>query len=379
MARIGPDTFGAQHLAENNSVKYRLTVKGASHSSTNRVASITLNGVNINKTALTRGLNLVVIDASTMTVVEQRAFDIFQNVEHRTTFQTYISELPANRIVAIASYDALRSSPELDAFMASIGSTCWLGNAYMNRPDPNPNPGNLYFYRSAYSAIYNSTMKKIVMEDANGAVSSSTEDNRTTTDIVFDTIDDVGATGIPFRIVDDDKEYENSGTAYAFKLYVSQRALADLKLKANDIIYVTAEMFVSQEALDAGAYGQMHVEGYTSGEWKWGAPSPTVRVANVWTPIQYWVTIKPCEGISIGAYHMPSSVTTGTIKVRNAMVTQVSRTEKTSGNAGFGVNGIRATKLSEPAGFDNPIMQLLNIPTDASNKVITSNKFSEVS
>lgn len=379
MARIGPDTFGAQHLAENNSVKYRLVVKGASHSSTNRVASITLNGVNINTSALTRGLNLVVIDAATMQVVEQRAFDIFQNVEHRTTIQTYINELPANRIVAIASYDAIRSSPDLDAFMASIGSTCWLGNAYMNRPDPSPNPASLFFYRSSYSAVYNSTMKKIVMEDANGAVNINSEDNRTSTEIVFDTIDDVGATGIPFRIVEDDTEYENSGSAYAFKLYRSQRPLTELKIKAGDIIYVTAEMFVSQEALDAGAFGQMHVEGYTNGEWQWGAPSPTVRVANVWTPIQYWVTIKTCETLSIGAYHMPSSVTTGAIKVRNAMVTQVSRTEKTTGNAGFGVNGIRATKLSEPAGFDNPIMKLLNLPTNTSDKVITSNKFSEVS
>lgn len=383
MARIGPDTFGAQHLGENNSVKYRLTVKGSSASSKVNTPSVTLNGANIMATP-GRGMNLIVINADTMGVVEQRAFDIYGNAEHRTTIQTYITGLPANRIVAMFSHDALLSSPSLDAYMASIGSMSWLGNGYMNRSDPVPNADKLYFYRSSYSAIYNSNMKKIVMEDVMGAVGMGPDtsrpiDNRTSTDIVFDTIDDIGATGIPFRLADDETEYSSTGE-YTFHMYVSRKPLGDAKLKAGDIIYATAEMYVSKAALDAGAYGQMHVEGYNNaGTWLWGSPSPQVRVADQWTQIEYWTVVKACDNISAAAYHMPNDVRTGEIKVRNVTISQVSRQEKKTGNAGFGVNGIRATRLAEPEDFDNPIMQLLNLPTDVNNKVITSNKFSEVS
>lgn len=371
MARLGPSSFEAQHLSENNAVKYRLTIRGSNNDSKVVNPTCSVNGTDYGPGA-GRGLNAVVLDTNGA-FVERRAFDIYGNVEHRSTIITYINSLPVNRIVCLFSFDAMHSSDDLDSFLHNIGSRCWPGKDFLNK-------SGWTLYRSSYSAVYNSSLRKICLENFVAGNSTQTEDTRSITEVTFDTHMDIGATGLPARIVDDPKEYTGNGTNYSYHEYIpsGKTRWSDYGLVTGDKLVILAELFVSTAAINAGAYAQMHLEWTKAdGSYGGGTGSPQVKVKDTWTKIKHIVTVPDVVAnptFHLGTYHMPSSVKTGDVKTRNVILHQIARTE-TNKQAAFGVNGIRANNLIDNGNFSNPVMQLLNIPTQNNN--ITSNNFKE--
>ncbi|QFR55863.1 tail fiber hinge [Yersinia phage JC221] len=384
MARFGPDSVTASVFSEANSTKYKLCVRGSNGDSRINEVEVSINDVDVinRSTQKGRGLNLAVIDAATSTLVEWKYYDTYASNRDTAVaaFKTYITNLPITRIVAIYSFDAMLSTAELDTFMADyMGSVAWPGSAILNVSAVTnvSTPA-----RASYCAIYNSKLRKIVVENSVGnSHSSLNEDTRSFAEIVYDELDDIGANGIPARMIDDPTERTGNGSAY--KAYEwSEKMTIGVDANISDIISLTADLFQDQTLTNAGGYACISVyaanaSGSIIGEKRIDSRTGTVGKYSKQTD---YFTI-PSGAVTIGCtfYHFPSTVKTGTSKVKNVIVTKVSRIPKVTTDAAIGVNGIRMTQMREQGanGTDNPIAKLLILPVNTSS-IADSGRFAEM-
>lgn len=384
MARFGPDSVTASVFSESNSVKYKLCVRGTNGDSRINEVEVSINDVDIinRATQKGRGLNLAVIDAATSTLVEWKYFDTYASNRDTAVdaFKTYITNLPISRIVAIYSFDAMLSTAVLDTFMAEyMGSVAWPGSAVLNASAVTnfSNPS-----RASYCAIYNSKLRKIVTENSVGnSHSSLSEDTRSFVEIVYDELDDIGATGIPARMIDDPTERTGNGSAY--KAYEwTEKLTIGVDANVSDIISLTADLYQDQTLKTAGGYACISVyaanaSGSIINEKRIDSRTGTVGKFSKQTD---YFTI-PSGAVTVGCtfYHFPSTVKTGTSKVKNVIVTKVSRIPKVTTDAAIGVNGVRMAQMREQdaSGVDNPISKLLILPVNTSG-IADSGRFTEM-
>lgn len=387
MALFGPDSVVSSVFSEGNAVKYKLCVRGSNADSRINDVEVTINDVDIinRATQRGRGLNLAVIDPTTSTLVEWKYFDIYasNNSVAISAMQDYISGLPINRIVAIFSWDSMKSTDILDAYMTgTLGSAAWPNSRYINQTaTASFNPA-----RSSYSAIYNSKLRKIVCENFVGN-SSLGDDTRSFVEIVYDELDDVGITGIPQRIIDDPTERTGNGSVYAVYTWPNTQSVGSGgDLNISDVLRLNADLFQDQTLTDAGGYAVISVFAKNSG----GVITGETRIdSRGGTPGQYisksdYFTI-PANSTQVGCtfYHFPSTVKTGTSKVKNVVLTKVTKIPSNHDGAAIGVNGIRLTDMKERTnGVDNPIASLLSIPVaesgTVSSKILNSGTFAEM-
>lgn len=384
MALFGPDSFTANVFSEANAVKYRLVVRGTNTDSANNSVEVTINGTDIinRNTQRARGMNLAVIDGTTLALVEYKNFDIYGDVAANTTaLQQYVNGLPANRIVCFYTFDAVRSSTILQDYLRKLGSIAWPETAFFVIPDSPTSSKS----RSSYCAIYSSTMRKICMENFVGGSRTLREDTRSFVEVVFDEFSDIGVTGIPERMIDDPATY--SGNGYPFKNYGLWTVGTDVFRK--DIFKITADLYVDQATRDAGGECYLYVFGRNAaGQWL----TSTILRTNGLTPDEWhsvsgYYTVPDVTDVAfvgVSAYHYPSNVTTGITQSRNVQFCKVPREEAIRNGAAIGVNGVRMQTLSEvdEAGTENPVTQLLTLPTApngvVSDKKIVSHNFAEM-
>lgn len=371
MALFGPDSTTVNVISEANAVKYRLVVRGSNTDSMIRDVEVSINGVDLisRSTNVSRGLNLAVIDGTALTLIEYKRFDMYGDpVVNGQAIKDYVSGLPANRIVCFYSYDAMKSTADFDTYMYSIGSRAWgNGTRYMNLPDS----ASTHFYRPSYCAIYSTTMKKICMENFTGSSFGLGEDSRSFVEVVFDTFDDIGITGIPERMVDDLNEY--SSDVYEFHKFGAWNIGSDVY--NGDIFKVTADLYADQTLVDEGGAACLYVYSRDTGG-QWASPSTVLRTtglaADTWHSVSGYYTI-PNETqwtqLGCSAYRYPSTVTNGVAKIRNVSMTKVPRAEVERGGAAIGVNGIRLSKMVEVDSGGNPIDKLLSVPVATSGAV----------
>lgn len=367
MALFGSQSVVTSVVSENDSVKYKLVVRGSNSDSLINEVEVTLNDVDIiNRTTQRgRGLNLAVINADTMTFAEWKTFDIYALDNNVAAMMDYINGLPSNRIVAIYSFDMIKSNSTLDTFMAkTMGSLAWPGTTFLTR-DPRTSPASNPA-SSSYSAIYNSKMKKIVSENFVGNVHSSlSEDSRSFSEVVFDTIDDVGATGIPQRIIDDITERTGDGSSYAVYTWPNTQTVGT-DVFVGDILRFTGDLFQDQTLTDAGGYAALSVAAYDSSNKLLDEKRIDSRgaVGAFTSKEDFFIIPTDAATVTTTFYHFPSTVKTGTSKVKNVVLTKASRITKTTGTAAIGVNGIRLNVATEKdsSGSDNPLDKLLKLP-----------------
>ncbi|QPX76617.1 putative hinge connector long tail fiber proximal connector [Cronobacter phage vB_CsaM_SemperBestia] len=385
MALFGPDSFTANVFSEANAVKYRLVVRGTNNDSAVNSVEVSINGADIinRRTQVARGINLAVIDGTTLALLDYKAFDMYGDpATNGNAIKDYLNSLPANRIVCFYTFDAIKSDDNFLATMRKIGSVAWPETRFFNIPITTTN----YSHRSSYSAIYSSTMKKICMENFVGGSGTGLKDNTTSfVEVVFDEFSDIGVTGIPERMLDDPQTY--SGNGYPFKAYGVWNVGSDVS--RNDIFKITADIYIDQAARNAGAecylYAFTHI---ASGQWISSTVLRTTGLAaDTWHSVSGYYTIPDNADITrlgVSAYHYPSTVTTGQARCRNIQFCKVPREEVNRNGAAIGVNGIRMQTLSEvtDAGTVNPIEQLLSLPVSPvgviSDKKISSHNFAEL-
>lgn len=386
MALFGPDSFTANVFSEANAVKYRLVVRGTNNDSAVNSVEVSINGADIinRRTQAARGINLAVIDGTTLALLDYKAFDMYGDpATNGNAIKDYLNSLPANRIVCFYTFDAIKSDDNFLATMRKIGSVAWPETRFFSIPNTATN----YSQRSSYSAIYSSTMKKICMENFVGG-SGSLKDNTTSfVEVVFDEFSDIGVTGIPERMVDDVQTYQNSGDLYGFHAYGTWIVGSDVFL--GDIFKFTGDLYCSKELRDAG--GEVHLYMWTengSGQWITSSILRTTGLApDQWHSLSGYFTI-PTDPLNarMGSqvYHYPSSVKVGLAQCRNVQITKVPREEINRNGAAVGVNGVRMQTLSEvdSSGNENPIDKLLSLPVSptgvVSDKKIISHNFAEL-
>lgn len=387
MALFGPDSFTANVFSEANAVKYRLVVRGTNNDSAVNSVEVSINGADIinRRTQVARGINLAVIDGTTLALLDYKSFDMYGDpATNGNAIKDYLNSLPANRIVCFYTFDAIRSDDNFLATMRKIGSVAWPETRFFNIPITTTN----YSHRSSYSAIYSSTMKKICMENFVGGSGTGLKDNTTSfVEVVFDEFSDIGVTGIPERMVDDSQTYQNSGSAYGFHFYGMWSIGNDVYL--GDTFKFTGDLYCSKELRDAG--GEVHLYMWTengSGQWIKSSILRTTGLApDKWHSLSGYFTI-PTDAINVRmgsqVYHYPSTVKVGLAQCRNVQISKVPREEVDRNGAAIGVNGIRMQTLSEvtDAGTVNPIEQLLSLPVSPvgviSDKKISSHNFAEL-
>lgn len=387
MALFGPDSFTANVFSEANAVKYRLVVRGTNNDSAVNSVEVSINGADIinRNVQRGRGINLAVIDGTSLALLDFKTFDMYGDpTTNGTAISDYLSTLPANRIVCFYTFDAIKSTDAFLSYMRTIGSVAWPETRFFSTPTtPTNNP-----QRSSYSAIYSSTMKKICMENFVGGSGSGLKDNTTSfVEVVFDEFSDIGVTGIPERMVDDVQVYQNSGSAYGFHLYGMWDIGSTVFL--GDIFKFTGDVYCSQELRDAG--GECYLYMWTqnaSGQWLSSAILRTTGLApDEWHSLSGYFTI-PTDALNVKmgcmVYHYPSTVKVGLAQCRNVQISKVPRTETDRNGAAIGVNGIRMQTLSEvdDTGTQNPIDMLLSLPVSPSgtnsDKKIESHNFAEL-
>lgn len=371
MALFGPDTVVASVFSETDSVKYKLVVRGSNSDSRVTDVEVSINDKDIINRASqrARGLNLAVIDATTLTLIEWKNYDMYSLGSNVSAFKQYINGLPPTRIVALYTWDAIKSNDELDEFLVSnMGSLAWRKGEFLNIPSTS----KLTPSRSSYCAIYNSKMRKIVSENFVGnSHASLNEDSRSFVEIVFDSLDDVGYTGIPQRIIDDISERTGDGSVYDVYTWPSQ-LLVGSDVYPGDLLRLTGDLFQDQVLTDANGYAALSVYAKDSSgkilEEK--RIDSRGRIDKYTSKETYFEIPAGAATINCTFYHFPSTVKTGTAMVKNVVLTKVSRLPRETGTAAIGVNGFRVASMHETdaEGNDNPIDQLLKLPVDVKGK-----------
>ncbi|UOX40362.1 long tail fiber protein proximal connector [Aeromonas phage GomatiRiver_11] len=371
MAHFGPSYVETTHFGENNAVKYKLELQGSNFDSSNTVSFVKINGANT-LSATARGINVITIDENGV-ASNQAAFDIYQRPEHFDTLRAYLMSAPSNRIIALVSWDAIKSSVDFDTFMRQYGAISWPGVEYLNKANTN---GSAY-YRSSYVAIFNTTLKRFCYENFVGNSPGKTEDTAAKLEAVFDIVEDIGACGTPERKVDDITEYFSSGNDYAFVRYFPTENISNFEA----VYHVKCEIYRDQALIDANGQSRLYVWSQdASGKWyNQLILGDTSVPADTWTTFEgyYKLPIQSLGATMWGcqAYRWPSSVKVGRAGARNVSVTRVTRDDDDKvTNAAFGVNGMRSNKIEESVDLGNPIMQLLNLKP---NNVTTSHELRE--
>ncbi|AAX63706.1 gp35 [Aeromonas phage 31] len=370
MAHLGPSYVETSHLSENNAIKYKLEALGSNADSTVKVPFIKLNGAS-RLSSYSRGITAVTISPNGV-ASNQATFDLYTRPEHFDTLRSYLMSAPSNNIVVLVSYDAMKSTEAFDEFMNQYGSRSWPGVPYLNKVLPDSR-----LYRSSYVAIFNTSLKRFCYENFVGNDYTATSDTSAYLEVVFDTVEDIGACGTPERKVDDINEYFSRPDDYAFIRYFPTENITNWEA----IYHVKCELYNDQVLKDANGHARLYLWTQNSG----GTWFSQMILSNVDGVVGQWNTYEgdfklPAAGggatlWGCQAYRWPSSAKVGLAGARNVIVTRVTRDDDDKvENAAFGVNGMRANTLSDNGNFSNPVMQLLNLKP---KNVVTSNELRE--
>lgn len=360
-AHFDQDSSTFNSISENNSILYKLEVRG-SNSDSSKQTRIRFNGVEI-ETNYERGLNLRVL-SETGDIIEEK---VFYGRGSSLALREYLDGLTGDYIIAIASHDELYPDPIADEMFNKLGSASYPNSLLLSQ-----------IPRVSYSAIYSNKLKKIVcegMQVSNGSgVDSSIQIEK-----VYDTIDDLAVTGVPLRVIDDLTEYQSdSSQNFEMVQYPPEEtyiSIEEYNIKSGDMLLISCDFYRDEEAKNANIHARFFHNYFSDGVYKTG-----IRISgsqfNNWEHVEkIFIVPDGVDSVVTGCMRYPANSDVGIVKVKNILITHISQEVKQDGNTSFGVNGIRTTSIQDNGDFTNPVMQLLRLPID--NKKITSNNFKE--
>lgn len=340
MAYFDEDSFTTQNMSENNAVKYRLRLKGSNNNSTSPSPAVFINNTSQLKFNPGRGLTTVIFD-SNMQYVAEKTFDTFGDTANAcNSCMIYMDSFGPGFIIAAVSRDAIRSSLAFDEYMAKKGSKSWPGAELLGK-----------FYRSSAVFLYNTTQQQILAEGYQLTVAQN-GDTSITMDFVYDTVDDLGATGLSQFAVSDPNEYNVNN--YNGPIFVEQ-PLTELNLAKGDALLCAFDLYTPKSVWDSGGKSRLSINYLKGTTWVSGDAKMNTK-PDTWERFEFYTTIPNSDinTLQVKAFRYPSSVTTGVVNVKNVSVSKVLRTDKVTGNAAIGVYGARMNSASEipmpPAG-----------------------------
>lgn len=361
-AHFDQDSATFTSISENNSVMYKLEVRGSNKDST-KPARIRFNGVEITGTGYQTGLNFKVLTPTGQLHEEK----VFYGRGAALAMRDYLRNLKGDYVIAMASHGELMEDPVNDGIFDSLGSVSYPNHILLKQMP-----------QVSYAAIYSTKMGKIVCEGMQASHGAG-QDSSIQIEKVYDTIDDLAITGIPQRFLDYPVEY-TSEDAEHFELIQWPKneisaPLTDFHIKAGDKLAISFELFRDAAAASAGVTARFFHQYYLDGVYKTGVRYNASK-KDQWERFEAVYTVpEGVDSVSTGCIRYPTNSNEGIVKIRNVLITQISGVVKTDGNASFGVNGVRTTHIQDNGDFTNPVMSLLKLPL--TNKHITSNNFKE--
>lgn len=344
MGRVGP-FFSPSTINETYSLKYKLVVRGSNYDSAFTNPEVSVNDVDIvdRESLLKKGLHLVVIN-KTGEFVEQKYYDTSLLTDNTVnTIRNYIKSLDPEYVIAVCSSGELNSIASFDELMSDIGSSIWPGERYFKR-----------FARSSYSAIISSKMKKIVKEHFLG--NKMFYDNRSFTEYVFDTVDDLGFTGVTKALHDQEPEIVGQ-QVFSYDIAIN-------KIKPNSFYLIRADMKVDSALSENKGSAIIYIKHVES------ATSPETIIAQISSESLDYETVTKYFNIgdlNSGSLKIEYAKTPynadGSPYFKNVIMNQISRLEHTiDQNAAIGVNGMRINTMK----YSDNILSLKDNDPDSS-------------
>lgn len=295
-------------IAENNSTQFYIKVIGSQNDLSNKNL---LSRVEINKvrsgTIMNRGLNVQRFD-SNMKLVEERSFDIYDNVVVQgKAFVDYVLSTSTG-LLAIYTFDAISNSDLINSLMRDYGASAWPWHLKSTK-------------RFAWCGIVDCANKNMVSDAAGGLGDSFPA----MIDYYIDTMSDLGITGAGNVIVQDPNEY--SGKEYLVHEYMKKTSLSEIKqLRSGEWLLVRADLMQDAEAIANNAYATITVQFYDEN-------SSYLKAITIRGNSSTYKTVETKSDIpagafymDIGLYHSPiATAGKGLVTSKNLVVQPVSK------------------------------------------------------
>ena len=336
MAAFGEDFVETQVLSEANSVRYWLRAFATHANAVPNESIVSINQKTISQLPI-KGINVYKIN--TNTVEDRKNFELTNNDStSNNAFVTYMNQQKSGLYLIITGVNYC-SSKVVDDWFSSNLSTCWAGADFaINYPN------------SAYVGLWGASKGKILSENfyANDGVLK--EDSRAKLDIIYDTVGDVGYTGIPYRAIEDTNEYQDF-TGYEYIRYPQQNIsiskLSEYNLSAGTPVRFTCDLYASADLLKAGSTTRMNIRWFQGSNM---LSSVSLEVPNnspdKWVRFERSLIIpNNADGFTAVVSRYPKTTSKAESKIRNVLMVQTSAPEQMQNSpAEFGVNGIRMNK-----------------------------------
>lgn len=342
MTDIGKELITVRMVSESNSVTYKLNI-GVPNSGNPKLPYLKLNDVDLQTQASvvqSTGINVRGFNVPS-TIAEVKNFTMGTTESSiNDGFIQYMDSV-THKLVILYSGKNLKSSPKVDAWFSSKGSVNWPGSERCER------------FNYTYIALYSPSRKKILAEVYNGE-DKPTNTGFCTLETVFDSFDDLGSTGFPYKSVYDPQEYLAT-SEYEFKRYPEGVGLvakmSDFGISPGATMMLSGELFQSKELVAAKQTARVNLRWYKGTTLK-DAMSVDVpaNVVDSWHKIQDAYSVAPldADGFTIVAARYPrNDATIAKSGIRNIAFSEVARADSISSPASIGVNGIKTNNITE--------------------------------
>lgn len=368
MISLGNGYSKSTVISENNSITYRVSFTSGLEFSTPSMMYFYFQNEPVGEQIDSSGINIRVWNPINNTLVETKNFNLTTtNSAANQAFIEYMNAPATNHnIFIITTGGRLFSTPEIDEMLKDKGSTIWPGTWLCSN------------YPCYYSAVYSPLAGRIITENytsSDGVLRN--EDIRPSLDFVYDSYEDIGATGFIFKPVYDMEEYSTNGASQiAVRYPINQGTrvpLSEYGLKGGDWIHWSFELFAGTD-LTVNEQADASIRWFKTG----GVSTGTVTIKNMASEVGQWIPHDRYAQIPIDATEFTILVqrnpteqgSTGKVSVRNMIFTRVSRGPKHFNNPAIGVNGMRIVTAT-----DVDVTDILNLPKEEG--IITSADFQE--
>lgn len=369
MAEFGQGYVQTDVMSENNAVKYKLSIAGSCAKSTVR-PYVQFQDAAFGSQIFANGINVIEVDAANRTIVSTKNY-VFTETDSSVNraFITYMDALPNDRLIIIVSEGSFKTDDTLCEWFKNHSSASW------------PTKWQLSTFTASYSAFYLSNKKVIVTEHVLFNDGVTVENVSTPLEVVFDTVGDIGATGIPLRIVEDFNETSNSnGNTQIIRYPVDTELtspMSQYNISPGDILLLKCQLYANA-ALTAIGTTRVSVRWFTD----------TVMISNSnidfnalfpdrWQTFERELTVPANANMFTISVSKTASPAGSIGSVKNFILAEMTRGEAAmSTDSEFGVNGIRMNRAND----NNSTTDLLQLKdyTEDDRGIVKAAEFREV-
>lgn len=372
MARFGHGYVQTQVLSENNSVKFKLAFAAGTEFSVPSNSYYTFQDAPIGNNADGVGINIREFDLNSNKLLSFKTFALSstEGSAGNQAFIDYMNSLTKadNVVVIMTSSGRLYSTPNIDQQFKSHGSVMWPGTWLTTN------------YRTAYCGLFSLKHQKFIAENASYCTSKNeTRDVRPALEFIYDKPNDIGATGLARRAVEDMDTYiidKDNPTKRYPKQSEQVSLISDYGISPGDIMQFSFGIKGDSSLNTTGQNLRVNLRWFNGSSYISGvAIESQPNESGSWASQQRYVTVPSnATGFTIVVSRSPEVANSeGTGAVRRMFLCQVTRAvEPLMDPASFGVNGIRMNNMISTDVDENTLLVLPDTEEDKSGDIFSA-------